>query len=414
MRFQPPSLLYPAGSSFGSRGSRTSIARGRRSARPAAAAVAAAAVVRVTLCLCAGLGGIAASALPCFAQTTPDEPPGGAAPAPGDKKEPRKIVESDTDILTLRGAADLRYRNANRATRGSYIPALRLTGDWVRRSAQNSDVRGGARVQFYLESDPPSTSTDRIRPSELYGFYNFALPGVSAQFRAGQFALPFGLTRAYDPLQPIQPLYTKALGLRVDTGIMLEGEFLQYRYAGSITTGSGPNRGDRDSGKVYTFRLSRELETRLGRFEVGGTLMSGKGPITTFATELPASGTIGAGAQDMVKKTRFAGDGQYFYGPLTARGEFVFGGDDEDPVWGYFAEGNYQVTPRLTAVAFRKRWTFPEKPQTATTTGVGINYDFGSGFIVRTLFEYERDVPLPAGSSPLVTKRIVIQTRLNF
>lgn len=346
---------------------------------------------------------------------TPADPILTLPPASSPSEVPtRPIFDGRTDTLAFRGAADLRYRNANGETRGTYIPALRLTGDWARRNRETGQERGGARVQVYLESDPPSASTDRIRPSELYGYYNFTLRGISAQIRAGQFALPFGLTRAYDPLQPIQPLYEKSLGLRVDTGVMLEGEFLEYRYSAAITTGSGPNRGDRDNDRTFTFRLSRGLETRLGHFEVGGALMSGRGPITSFAYDLPASGTIGAGAKDMVKKTRFAGDGQYFYGPLTARGEFVFGGDGEDAVWGYFGEGDYAVTPHMTLVAFRKRWTFPEKPQASTTTGAGFNYDFGGGFIVRTLFEYERDVPLSAGTNPIVTKRISIQTRLNF
>lgn len=324
--------------------------------------------------------------------------------------EDTRLAATTTTIV--RGAADLRYRNGNRATRGSYIAALRLTADWTKRKPGTNITQGGARVQVYLEPDTPRTATDRLRASEVYGYYNFALPGVSAQVRAGQFALPFGLTAAYDPLQPIQPLYDKALGTRVDTGIMLSGEYAPFHYAAAITTGTGPNRTDFDANKQIMFRLSRALDTRLGRVEVGGSLLTGRGPVTAFDTELPPSGT--SGARQFVDKTRFAGDGQYFYGPLTARGEFVFGGDGEEPVWGYFAEGNYQTAPRLSLVAFRKRWTFPIKPQTATTSGLGFDYDMGRGFLLRTLFEYERQVPLPAGTDPIIIKRITIQTRLSF
>lgn len=310
---------------------------------------------------------------------------------------------------------DLRYRNANRETRGSYVDALRVTADLVRVSPlAPGDVRGGARAQLLLENDDRGTSLNRLRVGEAFGFYRFALPGVSATLKAGQIVLPFGLAAQYDPLQPIQPLYDKGLGLRIDTGLFLEGDYGPYRYAGAITFGTGPNRGDPDSNKMISFRLERSVETRLGRVTVGGSLLTGRAPVTNFATVVPASGTTNAG--QFVDKTRFAGDGQYAYGPFTLRGEFAFGGDDEDAVWGYFGEGNYRWgSGRATLVGFRKRWNFPQKPQSATTTGVGVNYTVKNGLILRALYEYERDVPSEeAGGAPFIIKRITLQTRLSF
>lgn len=317
------------------------------------------------------------------------------------------------DQFVYTGAADLRYRNTDKETTGSYIAATRIQADWTRHDSFRDEVRGGARVQLLLETDGRGTQVNRLRASEVYGFYNFALSGVSARIKFGQFVLPFGLMAVYDtPLQPIQPLYEKSLGLRVDSGIALEGEYGPYRYAGAVTTGVGPNRSDFDADKVVTFRLARTVATPLGVLEVGGSLLSGRGPVTAFDTELPASGT--SGSRRFVDKSRIAGDGQYFFGPVTLRGEIVFGGDNEEPVWGYFAEGNYQATPRLTLVAFRKLWNFPQKPQSAATTGAGLNYNFGSGFALRMLYEFQRDVPLPAGTPPVIVKRLTLQTRLNF
>ncbi|MBC8103055.1 MAG: hypothetical protein H7Z41_10765 [Cytophagales bacterium] len=313
--------------------------------------------------------------------------------------------------FVFQGATDLRYRSAfGSETNGTYIAATRFTGDFIRANSDGGE-QGGARLQLLYETDNRGTAVNRVRASEAYGYYRFRFPGVTANVRVGQFVLPFGLIAVYDtPLQPIQPLYEKSLGLRVDTGTMLEGEYGPYHYAGSITTGSGPNRRDINDGRIYAFRLERTVDTVIGRVQVGGSLLSGQGPVTDIGTELPASGT--SGARDFVRITRFAGDGQYFLGPWTARGEIVFGANDEDPVWGYFAEGDYRVLPRLELVTYIKRWDFPVKPQQLSAIGFGANVTVGQGVVFRVLYEYERDVPL--GSDPFVTRRFTVQTRLNF
>ena len=322
--------------------------------------------------------------------------------------------------LFFAGAADVRYKtqttnNDANTTVGSYIAASRFTADYVRANPVTGEERGGARVQILLENNRRGTQLNKVRASELYAYYRFQFPGVSANVRVGQFVLPFGLLAVYDtPLQPIQPLYEKSLGLRVDTGVMLEGDYGLYHYAGSITNGSGPNRlvNDTNRNKVIAFRLERTVESRIGRFQVGGSILSGRLPVTNFATELPPSGV--SGARDYIDKTRFAGDGEYFLGKLVARGEVVFGGDGQNPVYGYFAEGDYRIHRRVGAVAEIKRWNFPVRPQTATTLGAGLNFDIGGGLTLRTLYEFERDVPQAAGARADVQRRITVQTRLSF
>jgi hypothetical protein len=139
-------------------------------------------------------------------------------------------------------------------------------------------------------------------------------------------------------------------------------------------------------------------------------MLAGQGPVTSFETELPASGT--SGARNFVRMTRFAGDGQYFLGPWTARGEIVFGANEESPVWGYFVEGDYRVLPSVELVTYIKRWDFPVKPQQISSLGFGANFTVARGLILRALYEFERDVPI--GNDPFVTRRFTIQTRLNF
>jgi hypothetical protein len=294
---------------------------------------------------------------------------------------------------------------------------MRFTGDYIRANPKTGDERGGVRFQLVVEDDQQGTALNRVRASEAYGFYRFLFPGVSANVRVGQFVLPFGLLAVYDtPLQPIQPLYELSLGLRVDTGVMIEGEYGKfYHYAGSITTGAGPDRRDINNNQVITFRLDRTFPTRLGRFQVGGSLLTGYAPITNFDTHLDPSGFSGAGnATDVVKKTRFAGDGVYHNGPFVGRGEIVFGSDDQNPVWGYFLEGNLRVLPHTTLVAYGKRWNFPNPPEHASTAGLGANFTIFRGFTVQTLFEYERDVPDDGLQNQIIKRRLTVQTLVKF
>jgi hypothetical protein len=308
---------------------------------------------------------------------------------------------------------DLRYRDSSREDNGVYLASGRLTADWVRANPANRDERGGVRLQLLLETDSKGTVIESFRFSEAYAYYTFLSGGVSARARAGQFVLPFGLIAVYDtPLQPIQPLYAHALGLRVDTGLMLEGRWGPYQFAGSITTGAGPNRSDFDGNKTVSFRLGRSVQTPYGALHVGGSLLTGRMPVTTFDTELPPSGT--SGARDFVDKTRFAVDGQFGYGRWLGRGELIFGADAEDEVFGYFVEANYELADRVTLVGYSKRWDFPDKPQRFTSMGLGVNYQFGRGFVARGLFEYQREVPLSEQGNPFVTKRFTIQTQLTF
>lgn len=315
------------------------------------------------------------------------------------------------------GALDFRYRtltsSGDAETVGSYIAAARFTADFVRANPNTGDERGGARIQLILEDDARKTSLNRVRTSEGYVYYQFLFPGVSATVKAGQFVLPFGLIAVYDtPLQLVQPLYEKALGLRVDTGVGLEGYYGLYHYGVSATTGAGPDRKDNDNNILVAFRLERAFQTRNGNVQVGGSLLNGYAPRTGFATELPPSGYAAGG--NYVKKSRFAADGTWLYKAFTGRGEIIFGSDDEQPVWGYYAEGNWQVHGPLSLLAFVKRWNFPNKPESAASLGGGANLTLAHNFSARLLYEYERDVPLPAGTPPQITRRLTLQGRIDF
>jgi hypothetical protein len=346
----------------------------------------------------------------------PRRPPASTASRDPDLIGPRPFYR-DPETWLFGGALDWRYRNDSSDTRGSYIASGRYTLDYIRANPKDGAERGGVRLQLVSESEGPrGTALNRLRASEAYVFYRFLLPGVDATVRGGQFVLPFGLAAVYDtPLQPIQPLYEKSLGLRVDTGAMLEGSYGPYRYYVAVTTGSGPNRSDFDHDKVVVARLESIFRTQAetGRLQVGGSLLTGRGPVTAFNTQLPASGT--SAARQFIDKTRMSADVIYQLEKLQARGEIVFGADDQNPVWGYFAEGNYAITGRVTGVSMLRSWKFADKPQSATVLGIGGNYQFSKEITVRALFEYERDTPsAAAGGRPTTSQRFSLQTRLNF
>ena len=120
-------------------------------------------------------------------------------------------------------------------------------------------------------------------------------------------------------------------------------------------------------------------------------------------------------ARQFVDKTRMSADAIYRLEKLEARGEIVFGADGQNPVWGYFGEGNLAVTGRITAVGLLRSWKFGDKPQSATALGLGANYQVHMDVTIRALYEYERDVPSrAAGGKATVEKRFTLQTRLSF
>jgi len=310
---------------------------------------------------------------------------------------------------------DLRFRSSyGNESNGTYIAAARLTGDYVRADRQNGQEKGGVRAQVVYEAKSSRGISDHaLRFSELYGFYRFRFPGVSANVRFGQFVIPFGLAAAYDSsMLPVHSLYDKSLGLRVDIGAMLEGEYGPYHYAGSITDGSGPDRRDFNNGRIIAFRLDRAINTQYGRIEVGGSILSGRGPVTNFQTELPPSGF--SGARQFKDITRFAGDGQYHFRAVTARGEVVFGADDQKALWGYFGEGEYRFLPSTSVIIYNRTWNFPVHPQQYASSGLGIRYAWRPSVLLNALYEYERDAPLPTGTPPIVIRRFTVQTRLAF
>jgi hypothetical protein len=288
----------------------------------------------------------------------------------------------------------------------------------------NRVAHGNVKVQVIFE-DPVDIPEGRdIQLGEAYVLYKLPLrsgAASSAYLKVGQFQLPFALLAEYDPhLDLVQPLYAQSIGLRNDWGIAVSGRFYGLlTYDLSVTTGAGPNRADIDPNRLICFRLGRTFVTRNGIVNVGGSLLSGRLPVTNidsshpFANELPPSGRIRTvrGPQ-FTEKTRIAGDGTYTYKNVTGRGEIMTGADDDDRVFGFFLYGAYRFSPRASAILSRSFWVYSLGGASSTRDAAGVTMDMGRNVGLSALLERLRDVP--EGMSGRYRSRLTTQLLVRF
>lgn len=325
------------------------------------------------------------------------------------------------------GALDLRTRDANSGrTGGVWVNAAEL--DFQHAITKKNDPKGKIVLQLIAEDPPDRHDSRDIQVGEAYLLYRIPLhtdTGTTAFLKLGQFQIPFALLAVYDPhLSVIQPLYSQSLGLRTDWGVALTGTFYGYlQYDFALTTGTGPNHADVDPNRLITFRLGRTFITRNGVVTVGGSLLSGRLPVTDldslhpFANELPPSGRVRLDHRDSIgdtftPKTRIAGDVTYTYKRATVRGEAMSGADRDSRVQGYYAEGAYGFTPRLSALAAHSLWIYPVGNSSSTRTSGGLSYALGPRLSLSAVYEYLRDAPRDADSQ--VRHRLTLQALLRF
>lgn len=324
------------------------------------------------------------------------------------------------------GALDTRTRTADTGRKGGFwLNTAEL--DIQHNITHHRTALGNVYLQI-LSEDPPDIAHGRdIQIGEAYVTYRLPVEAdfnSTAYVKAGQFRIPFGLLAVYDPhLQILQPLNAQSLGVRLDFGLAVSGRLYGYlNYDFSLTTGTGPNHIDFNPSQVVCFRLGRTFTTRNGVVNIGGSLLQGRLPVTDlsgdnpFAVELPSSGRVRAdriaNGERFVSKSRIAADVSYGYNRVTARGEAVAGADKDQRILGYYAEGNYRFTPRLSAAVASSLFVYPTGNSTATRESLGLTYASSRNLTVRGLFQYLRDVP--RDESGQVRHRFTVQLLLRF
>lgn len=346
-------------------------------------------------------------------------------PPPTDQPPPEVPLPNPIPLgqeLLVSGALDLRTRTSNTGRSGGvWVSTAEV--DLQRPVSTKGATRGNFYLQLIAESPPDQPHTRDVQVGEAYFIYRLPVEtdfDSTAYVKIGQFPLPFGLLAVYDPhLLILQPLYSQSLGVRNDFGVAVSGRaygFLNYDLA--ITTGTGPNHLYATPNRVVTFRLGRTFTTRYGVVNVGGSLLQGRLPITDitaqnpFAVELPPSGRVRADRGGFVSKSRLGGDASYGFKRVVARGEVVVGADGDQRILGYYVEGNYSASKRVSVVAARSLFVYPRGSSTASQEAAGLTYAVSENLTCRALYQYLRDVPRDGSAG--IRHRLTFQILLRF
>jgi hypothetical protein len=307
--------------------------------------------------------------------------------------------------LLINGALDLRIRNSsNGRTNSPYIQSLEL--DLQEPLNYHKVQQGSIFVQMMGENPPDVVHPNGIAEfaiGEAYVSYRLPIAtdtDSTAYIKVGQFTLPVGLMATYDSHQEIlQTLYPLGIGERTDWGVSIAGRFYGILdYNAAITAGTGPGNLYSVPDRVVTFRLGRLFVTNYGTFNLGGSLLGGRlptteiDPLTGFAPDLPPSGKVTA-LYGYEEKTRVIGDGQWNFRNITARGEAMFGYDSNNSVIGSFAEGEYAFAQGLSAVIADTYWNYGVNGSSTSDIATGININYGQNIAVRTLYEFQQNIP---------------------
>ncbi len=373
----------------------------------------------------------AAASPPATAPLGPTAPLGTTTPLPPPTDQPPPEVPLPDPIplgpgFLVSGALDARTRTSDTGRRGGiWINTAEL--DIQHNITQGKTAQGNVFVQVLSENPPDVARARDIQIGEAYVTYRLPVEAdfnSTAYVKAGQFQIPFGLLAVYDPhLLILQPLYAQSLGLRTDFGLAVSGRLYGYlNYDFSVTTGTGPNHIDVNPSRVVCFRLGRTFTTRNGVVNVGGSLLQGRLPVTDltaddpYAVELPPSGRVRADrtldGDRFVSKSRIGGDVSYGYNRVTARGEFVAGADKDQRILGYYAEGNYRFTRRLSAVGASSLFVYPSGNSSASRQSLGLTYASSRNLTFRGLYQYLRDVP--QNETGQTRHRFTVQVLLRF
>lgn len=348
---------------------------------------------------------------------TPPAPP--LTPTPAEQPVPAGTpLPPPTDVPPPDVPLPIPLRLGKRAIIGGAIDMRSLSSSygerqstWVREGEMNvlypiairGQTRANAVLQGIVEDSGPNSHHRSISLGE--GYIAYRLPsGIdsdsTAYIKVGQFQIPFGLLAVYDPhLEIIQPLYEEALGLRLDWGVGVSGRFYSLiNYDFAFTAGVGPNHVGVAANRVTTLRLGRTFYTRNGVVNVGGSLLSGRLPITDpdkdhpIPEDLPASGIV-TGDRGYIDKTRIGVDGTLTFKNITARGEAVTGADADQKILGIFGQGEYRFSGRTSALLARSYYQYPQGDSTDIRDSVGLLYAISPNATVRTVYEILHETP---------------------
>jgi len=368
------------------------------------------------------------AALPAQPPLAPLSPPvTGAIPeqtptdqAPTEYPIPQPLALGSN--LTVRGALDTRMQSQNDNFKDVFINETEVEAD--QRIVTDGKTNGKIVLQIIGQRDPDDHGNAQVQVGDAYLLYKLPIETdtkSTAYITVGQFQIPFGLLAVYDPHLLIQqPLYAEAIGIRNDWGAKVSGRFDGLiNYDLSYTSGAGANHSETDGSRLVTFRLGRTFNSKLGAFNVGGSILQGRLPNTDltkdnpFAEDLPPAGNVQfQEGVPLVDKTRIAVDGTYIYRSIQARAEAMIGADDSSRVTGYYGEGEYHLSSRTGAILSSTYWKYPGEDSYFEDYSFGYSYTPQSNLIFRALYSLQHDVPVGLGGTR--TNVLTLQALLRF
>lgn len=213
---------------------------------------------------------------------------------------------------------------------------------------------------------------NRVRPYQVYLQYKGPLGKWN--IRGGHYLLPFGLLATYDTERLLlQGLERSSLGIRKDSGAMVNGRFGSWDYAASVTDGLSDVRFvDSGANPVLTARLAYVR----GDSQIGISTLVGN-------VHLDPEFGIGSGFQ---RERRAALDATHSFGPLTLRAEVVGGTKDGRPVGGGLVLADYALTPKLELNTRYADWSGGGEHH---SPGVGLTYQLRTGLFARAAYSHQ-------------------------
>lgn len=253
--------------------------------------------------------------------------------------------------------------------------------------AAEAEISGEAGKHWDYAIQIPLYTAMRGRGKEmhfgnLYAIYRNKLGEPTVKL--GQFVIPFGNLPAYEThTRPVQTLYPYSLGVRIDTGVEVDG-FLNKdtEYQFSVTTGNGPYRLDNNSNKVLTARVNRSFEIGNNELRLGLSALHGSLPVFSVMSD-PVMGD--GKLQGFSMKNRVAVDAEYYMGPYLLRAEVVAGDDDGKAVYGHWLQFSYPLSYKTSIEVGTERWS--QSSGGLTGYWIGLEHKFTDNKIARLVYQ---------------------------
>ena len=345
-----------------------------------------------------------------------------------------KLTREIAAASNLRFTLDLSSR-ISLSTRSGKVGAEHVIGLDLHKVFSDADGDWGT-----LRLQPYFTRIDNLSPRSpfleddddwelVFRFFDFNFTRIARgrfNIRVGHFEVPYGLEHLLDTNGTVRQFIPgRNIGLKADWGISINGVFPQFEYEVALTRGTGNEFFDRGdpfavSGRIGTPRdrnVVLGLSAFHGRVWNPGAVRqwrSGLKPLSKAQTARGVTETGGGrGRDDIVRRTRFGVDAQWYLGTVGLLAEASYGRDYHQDVFNGLAEINWNnaddkwfvyTQARVFAQRFARGW------DSAVQSVVGMRYRPDNHWSFSVQYLQNIDSMFDARRDTILT----VQTRYRF